>query len=235
LNKTDQTAILVFSRSAHEEAKAKNFTKHFGKKSGFALANQLINYTLSEAKKSQLPVFSDFLNYQQGNNFGERLANAIEEVFSFGFAKVIVIGGDSPSINSPLLKQINQTLIDHDLVIGPAADGGVYFIGVSKNGYSRNNFIHIPWLTPHVFDAFKNYASILKLSFATGSLGEDVDDIASFQHWLKNAFFHKLYAVLKIILPLAGKIKRPVLKLVFHQPYSSASTLRGPPFFLFNL
>ena len=223
----------MFSRFANEEAKQKNYSRHVGQSSGIKIADHLINYTLSEARKSQLPVYPFFSDDQRGNNFGERLSNAIEDVFLNGYQNVIVVGGDSPSVTSSLLKQTDEKLNEHALVLAPAKDGGVFLIGISIEGYNKDCFLEIPWLSNEVFNALEAYAIHSSLTLAIAAPGEDIDDITSLLEWVNTYTSHELYSFLHCILQVCRQIKQHLLfRVQLPNPIFSCFKLRGPPAYL---
>ncbi len=78
---------------------------------------------------------------------------------------------------------LDQYLADHDLVIGPAVDGGYYLIGVHGSWSEIGNrveslFRDVPWSTSEVFQMTKQRAAAAKLSMAELERLEDVDTIA---------------------------------------------------------
>lgn len=71
---------------------------------------------------------------EQGDgSLGERMSRAFADHFANGAKSVIVIGTDCPDISIHLLRETVRNLKDHDLVLGPAYDGGYYLIGLSSN------------------------------------------------------------------------------------------------------
>lgn len=74
----------------------------------------------------------DFALYpQQGGDLGERMLCAVQESLT-EFQQVILIGSDIPGIDQNLLEQACAELRQHDLVLGPAMDGGYYLIGLKS-------------------------------------------------------------------------------------------------------
>jgi uncharacterized protein len=65
---------------------------------------------------------------QRGNNFADRLANAHEDVARLG--AVLQIGMDTPQVTPPLLMGAIDRLRDLDAVLGHAADGGWWALGL---------------------------------------------------------------------------------------------------------
>ena len=152
-----QTALLLFSRTPADEAKAKSFAAASGAVNT-AIAGLMINHSIQTASASGLPLYTCYSNQQSTGNFGTRLADAMEAVFEQGFERVIVIGNDSPELTTALLQQACTSLLTHPIVLGPALDGGVYLIGLSKTAYNRALFVQLPWETPQVQAAWLTYA-----------------------------------------------------------------------------
>jgi radical SAM protein with 4Fe4S-binding SPASM domain len=78
---------------------------------------------------------------QRGGALGERLAAVFDDLFAAGAARAIIVGSDSPSLPAEYLERGLALLAgatDSDtLVLGPAADGGYYLIGVAAGTWRR--------------------------------------------------------------------------------------------------
>jgi len=76
---------------------------------------------------------------QRGATLGERLAGVFEDVFAAGADAVVVVNSDSPPIPLEYLEQALGRLAPgaRSLVLGPAADGGYYLIGASRETWAR--------------------------------------------------------------------------------------------------
>ncbi|GAC1433049.1 MAG: hypothetical protein NVSMB68_05490 [Thermoanaerobaculia bacterium] len=66
---------------------------------------------------------------QRGVTFGERVRNAFDDARSLGYEEIIVIPIDVPGLSTADLMSAFDRLHDHDHVLGPSPDGGVYLIG----------------------------------------------------------------------------------------------------------
>ena len=71
---------------------------------------------------------------QRGGHLGERLSNAFELLQQKEWDKTVVLGGDSPLLPHAFVEEAFDALDRHDVVLGPAADGGYYLIGLSGKG-----------------------------------------------------------------------------------------------------
>ena len=62
---------------------------------------------------------------QGSGDLGARMENAFSEAFQSGFNKVALIGSDCPGIHRHDIQTAWSELDEKDLVLGPAADGGL--------------------------------------------------------------------------------------------------------------
>lgn len=69
---------------------------------------------------------------QVGEDLGERMQNAFAEGFNLGYSKIIIIGSDLYDIETKDLEQAFKVLNNHEIVIGPAEDGGYYLLGMKQ-------------------------------------------------------------------------------------------------------
>lgn len=90
---------------------------------------------------------------QEGPDLGVRLTGIFERLFDSGYSKVVVIGSDSPDIPAAYIEDafVQLACAGRRLVLGPAADGGYYLIGM--NSFMPPLFVGIPWSTSSVLEA----------------------------------------------------------------------------------
>jgi uncharacterized protein len=69
---------------------------------------------------------------QGTGNLGERMQRCMAEGFSFGIDRLVIVGADVPAIDADNLSRAFESLREHDVVIGPALDGGYYLIGLRR-------------------------------------------------------------------------------------------------------
>ncbi len=89
---------------------------------------------------------------QHGHGLGERMANAMGEAAATGCKRVLLVGSDCPAIDEALVNQAFSRLVHHDLVLGPAHDGGYYLIGLQTGIDHRPLFHGIDWGTEKVLE-----------------------------------------------------------------------------------
>ena len=70
---------------------------------------------------------------QRGKDLGERMSRAFEEAFDLGYSKVILIGSDLYDLSTEDLRMGFRELGHHEVVVGPASDGGYYLLGLTRH------------------------------------------------------------------------------------------------------
>lgn len=91
---------------------------------------------------------------QQGpGDLGARIAEAFAAAFAAGSRKALVIGSDCPRLDAGVMREALGLLGSADVVLGPAADGGYYLIGIASEraaGALDSLFSGVPWGGPEV-------------------------------------------------------------------------------------
>jgi rSAM/selenodomain-associated transferase 1 len=123
---------------------------------------------------------------QSGEDLGERMYNAFKSGFQKGYKKIIIIGSDIYDLNSETIEEAFAELENSDYVIGPAADGGYYLLGMKS--ISKEIFINKEWGTNSVLkDTLNNLRDKkVKLLQIKNDIDvyEDLKDIDVFQTFL---------------------------------------------------
>jgi rSAM/selenodomain-associated transferase 2/rSAM/selenodomain-associated transferase 1 len=118
---------------------------------------------------------------QGSGDLGQRMHRAFRHAFDQGVERVIIIGTDCPELNDGRIERALDFLIDHDLVIGPANDGGYYLIGLSKK--APELFSGITWGDNEVFDKTMGIAKSLKLKTYVMPPLSDIDRPEDLHIW----------------------------------------------------
>jgi rSAM/selenodomain-associated transferase 2/rSAM/selenodomain-associated transferase 1 len=114
-------------------------------------------------------------------DLGHRLERAFHESFAGGACRVVVVGTDCPGLSEEVVRHAFDHLRDHDFVIGPAADGGYYLIGLARHAASL--FCNIAWSTDQVLEQTLAAAIEADLSIAVLPTLEDVDRPEDLERW----------------------------------------------------
>ena len=124
----------------------------------------------------------DFLQrIQQGTSLGERMSNALTEVLAQGHEKAVLVGCDLPDLTADILGEAFERLDDHDLVLGPARDGGYYLVGLKEPRPAL--FYGIDWSTPRVFSQTLEKTKAMGLSAHRLPILADIDDESDWIDW----------------------------------------------------
>jgi hypothetical protein len=133
----------------------------------------------SEAAYTDILAIDFSLLPQRGENFGERLYFAVEDLFKCGFESACLIDSDSPTVSSANFSQavIELAKPGDRVVLGPSDDGGYYLIGLKRP--HRKLFERIDWSTEVVLEQTIQRAREIGLQVNLLPSGYDVDDGAS--------------------------------------------------------
>ncbi|HVG12496.1 MAG TPA: DUF2064 domain-containing protein [Flavisolibacter sp.] len=225
----NDTAILLFSRLPREEASVKGYGSTLGKKAALELAKGMVRSALHTAYASGYPVFPILSDKQRGQTFGERLANSIEEVYHKGYAKVIVIGSDCPTLSAAILQRAATGLQSDNLIAGPCSDGGVYLIGIHKDSYRRSMFLDIAWGTASVLHQLQQAAACAALAFVTEEIKADIDNSSDLFTWYHSHNRHPLSLLLTRLIASLMRTWCSLLRLSIPSSIYIARPFRGPP------
>lgn len=145
-------------------------------------------YTPRGAESSYRGILPDdfFLVAQRGDEFGERLLLATEDLFGLGFKSVCLINSDSPTVPGSVFIEAVRALANPGdrVVLGPSDDGGYYLIGLKK--LHCRIFEEIDWSTEKVLQQTLDRAAELELEVHLLPSWFDVDDAATLQRLCKS-------------------------------------------------
>ncbi|MCH7908295.1 MAG: TIGR04283 family arsenosugar biosynthesis glycosyltransferase, partial [Candidatus Hydrogenedentes bacterium] len=119
-------------------------------------------------------------------DLGDRMGLAFREAFRDGLDRVIIVGTDCPDLTGPILRSAFDRLAQHDVVLGPATDGGYYLIGVRREATVRalpHILSQIDWGTEHVFGQTLAAVRAQGLSGSTLPPLDDVDHPEDLEVW----------------------------------------------------
>jgi rSAM/selenodomain-associated transferase 1 len=112
---------------------------------------------------------------QRGSSLGERLEAAFDDAFRRRARRVAIVGSDIPGLSREHVSDALHALDDHDVVIGPAHDGGYYLVALAAPAPPL--FRGIPWSTRSVLTATVERAATLGLGVRLLEALPDVDTL----------------------------------------------------------
>ena len=116
---------------------------------------------------------------QRGDDLGARERNLFEDLFAAGFARVVIIGSDLPTLPAAHVAEALARLKPATVTLGPAADGGYYLIGLTApgpGGAVPDLFTDIRWGTSAAFNDTVRAAARAGISVERVPEWYDVDD-----------------------------------------------------------
>lgn len=120
-------------------------------------------------------------------DLGEKMETAFLELFQMGYEKVIIIGSDLFDLKPQHINSAYQELDIHDVVIGPAEDGGYYLLGLSTMNASL--FRNKTWSTSHLFEETTNELKENNIKFTTL---ETLNDIDTYDDLIASNYYKRL-------------------------------------------
>jgi len=124
---------------------------------------------------------------QQGDDLGFRMFNAFENGFDNNYEKIIIVGSDLLDLQPKHIEEAFLKLDNHDVIIGPALDGGYYLLGMKKL-YSQI-FKNKKWGTASVrkntLQDLKNESVFLLEELNDIDTYDDVKNISEFKKFIK--------------------------------------------------
>ncbi len=185
-----KNALIIFIKTPVAGKVKTRLAATIGDADALKIYLELIAFTLKEATDTKAVTylyFSDEIdnsidvncqalkkNIQKGDGLGERLKNAFADVFAGNYKSVVVIGTDCPGITTEIIESSYSNLSVNEVVIGPAADGGYYLLGM-KN-FHPALFDDINWSTDSVLEATINRCKKNKLSYKLLMELNDIDE-----------------------------------------------------------
>lgn len=112
---------------------------------------------------------------QAGGDLGARMTGAFEEAFRRGARRAAIIGSDVPWVSRDIVREALVALDDHDVVLGPARDGGYYLIALDRSRPAL--FGEMPWSTPAVLPLTIERAGVLGLAVRLLEPLRDIDTL----------------------------------------------------------
>jgi len=112
---------------------------------------------------------------QSGDDLGARMAHAFDTTFRRGARRAAIVGSDVPWVSRELVREALLSLDDHEVVVGPARDGGYYLLALDRP--RPGLFEGIAWGTPSVLPATAQRAGMLGLRLSVLEPLSDIDTL----------------------------------------------------------
>lgn len=143
---TSKKALIIFTRNPKLGQCKTRLAKTIGDEAALKIYTYLLQHTSTVAlsvKADKYVFYSESIEnndlwddtifrkkLQFGSDLGSRMENAFLDLFRIGYEKVMIIGSDLLDLNQQIIDNAFEQLAEHDVVIGPAKDGGYYLLGM---------------------------------------------------------------------------------------------------------
>lgn len=186
-----QKAIILFTKPPIFGKSKTRLSKHLGKKDTLALSENLIKknynyaknhswdlfvYSVPELNKNPLKKITENTIYtQKGNDLGERMINAFDDVLSQNYSKVLLMGSDIADIDENIIATAFESLDKNDITISKTRDGGYSLIGMKQ--LQKDLFLNREFSHENVYNEFIDTAKKNNLKVYNLRDTYDIDDI----------------------------------------------------------
>lgn len=182
--------LLIFAKNPVLGKTKTRIGKKLGDEVALAVYYKLINkaqQVTSQLSCAKIICYSDFVDRedswnndvydkkkQKGSDLGVRMFSAILQAHEDGYEKVVLIGTDIYDLRADIIIDAFEQLEKHDVVIGPARDGGYYLIGMRKP--NENIFKVSTWSTASVLSDTIDLIKKENLSYVQMEMLKDIDE-----------------------------------------------------------
>lgn len=199
MSATASQHLLVFARHPELGKVKTRLAAGIGNKAALAVYRELLAHTravaqalpahktvwLAEAPTVAQSSADEWPDYEQQLQFpgdlGTRMLTAFAHAFNQGARAVLIVGTDCPGLSAVILEQAYAALATHDIVVGPAEDGGYYLLGMKA--LYEDIFVGKSWSTDSVLTHTLADADRLGLTVAQLPTLRDVDDATDLAAW----------------------------------------------------
>ena len=142
-----ENLIIIFARNPKLGKVKTRLAKTIGDFAALETYKILMKHTANVVEKSnaeKIVFYSEYIDNndvwakikckkvkQSEGDLGEKMQTAFEYAFELGYKKIVIIGSDVYSLKTEHIDSAFTQLETHDVVIGPAHDGGYYLLGLN--------------------------------------------------------------------------------------------------------
>ncbi len=144
----ERELLLIFARNPEKGKVKTRLARTVGEENALQVYLELMEHTARTVRPLEVDKVVHYSGFLTGNDplnrsflykqlqvegdLGERMASAFWNAFSNGYERVVIIGTDCYELSTDILRQAFKALRnDQDVVMGPAADGGYYLMGMT--------------------------------------------------------------------------------------------------------
>jgi rSAM/selenodomain-associated transferase 1 len=201
-----KNAVIIFTKNPEAGKVKTRLAATIGNDAALSVYVQLLSRTVSITNQLPVDKFVFYSNHimqediwnnnhffkqvQSGHDLGERMKNAFTDIFKKDYEKIVIIGTDCPDLNPNIILNAFARLDFHDVVIGPAEDGGYYLLGMKQ--IHPQLFENISWSTDAVLSETQIKCDDLQLDYHLLPMLKDIDEEKDLSFEQKKIFLGKI-------------------------------------------
>ncbi len=139
------------------------------------------------------------------------MSGGFDHAFHTGARRAVIVGVDSPDIGPDTFAAAFDALARHDVVLGPATDGGYYLVGLRERAARRAlpaMFENVSWGTDEVLNQTRDRLADRGLSYAMLAPLDDIDRPEDLDVWERNQRGAATNPFLSIVIPTWNEASR---------------------------
>jgi uncharacterized protein len=196
----EEKLILIFTRNPELGKVKTRLAASIGDENALEVYKFLLNHTqktIHHINATKRVLYTDNINLddiwdnelydktiQFGQDLGTRMRNAFADGFEQEYHKIVIIGTDLYDLEADDIETAFQELDRHDVVIGPADDGGYYLLALKD--IPKGIFINKNWSTNTVLsDTLKDIKNLNYHLLKTKNDIDTIDDIKNIEVFRK--------------------------------------------------
>lgn len=182
----EKNALIIFVKNPVLGKVKTRLAQTVGDESALVIYQKLLEHThqiTGSLACNKFVFYSDYINendlwendsyrkrMQIGHDLGEKMSHAFQSLFDQGFEKIVIIGSDAYDLRTEDIDLAFEELEKHNVVIGPAIDGGYYLLGMGEmipalfQDKSWSSEVLIQETEEEIKRSFKTYIKLRKIS-----------------------------------------------------------------------
>jgi rSAM/selenodomain-associated transferase 1 len=188
-------AIIIFAKFPEPGKVKKKIGTVIGMDNSAKLCTAFINDLIEENSEKDYDIYLSFIGHeykekyrtmfpnailyvQRGTNMSENVQSAFEDLLD-DYEKVALVGCDVPQLSAGTVIKAFNALESHDVVLGPAEDGGYYLIALKE---PHDIFKGMPWGKENLLENQVRILKEKKLAFVLLDKLPDVDTVEELKY-----------------------------------------------------
>jgi rSAM/selenodomain-associated transferase 1 len=189
-------ALIIFIKNPEKGKVMPRLAEDVGDDAALTVYNQLLHHTRVVTQffsGDKYLFYSDYPNWndawdiatyrkriQQGDDLSQRIQAAVNSVLEEGHDRAIIIGSNCYDLSLQVLNAAVAALDTHEVVIGPAHNGGYYLLGVRTK--QPTLLSKVEWNTRVALDTVVNALHNAHLTYQLLPVLHDLDNAEDLAH-----------------------------------------------------